>query len=122
MKKIFISLVVLMSLMLSFPLSAFAGTQDFTVVNNTGYEIDHVYVDPSSSDSWTGDILGQDTLADTSSVDITFPDAATSDLWDLKVVYSDGSSHTWNQLNLAQISTVTLTYDADTDTTHAETN
>ena len=91
--------------------SAFAqGKQDFTLHNDTGVEINELYVSPHSSDDWEEDILGQDTLASGESVDIHFSRKEKAKLWDMKVVDKQGNSITWENLNLLEISEVTLHY------------
>lgn len=90
---------------------AFAGDQDFTLVNDTGVEIHAVYVSPTKSDDWEEDVLGRDTLDDGDSVDIEFARKEKAKYWDLRVEDSDGNSITWNKLNLLEISTLTLHYD-----------
>ncbi len=89
---------------------AFAGDQDFTVVNKTGVEIHKLFVSPHSSDDWDEDILGKDTLADGESLDIKFGRSAKAAHWDLKIEDSHGNSITWESLNLLEISKVTLHY------------
>jgi hypothetical protein len=91
--------------------SAFAqGKQDFTLHNETGVEIHELYVSPHSSDDWEEDVLGQDTLPSGESVDIHFSRKEKAKLWDLKVVDKEGNSITWENLNLLEISEVTLHY------------
>lgn len=91
--------------------SAFAqGRQDFTLHNETGVEINELYVSPHSSDDWEEDILGQDTLASGDSVEIHFARKEKAKMWDLKVVDKQGNSITWENLNLLEISEVTLHY------------
>src|SRR2546421_8099936 len=76
--------------------AAFAqGKQDFALHNETGVEINELYVSPHSSDDWEEDILGQDTLASGESVEIHFSRKEKSKLWDLKVVDKQGNSITW---------------------------
>jgi hypothetical protein len=87
---------------------AFAGDQDFTVVNKTGVEIHKLFVAPHSSDEWGEDILGKDTLGDGESVDIKFGNRAKAAHWDLKIEDSKGNYVTWESLNLLEISKVTL--------------
>ena len=44
-------------------LLAFAqGKQNFTLVNQTGYDISEVYVSPANSSDWEEDVLGEDIL------------------------------------------------------------
>jgi len=105
------ALAALCALSLLLASAAFAqGKQDFTLHNATGVEIHELYVSPHSSDDWEEDVLGQDTLADGDSVDITFSRKERAKLWDLKVVDSKGNSITWENLNLLEISEVTLHY------------
>ena len=89
---------------------AMAGDQDFTVVNKTGIEIHQLFVTPHDSDDWEDDILGEDTLANGEQVNIKFSRKEKADMWDLKVVDSDGNEVTWENLDLLSISTVTLHY------------
>lgn len=90
--------------------SAWAGDQDFTLVNRTGVEIHKVYASPHSADDWEEDILGDDTLEDGESVNITFSPQENAAMWDLRVEDGDGNYITWENINLLQVSKVTLHY------------
>ncbi len=103
-----LSLVAL--LLLVVPTAFAQGKQDFTLVNQTGVEIHELYVSPHSSDDWEEDILGQDTLAHGDSVTIHFARSEKAKMWDLKVVDGKGNSIEWENLNLLEISKVTLHY------------
>ncbi|HKS28391.1 MAG TPA: hypothetical protein VJS44_11250 [Pyrinomonadaceae bacterium] len=86
------------------------GKQDFTLVNQTGVEIDKVFIGPHSSDDWGEDILGQDTLPTGQSVDIKFSRSEKAAMWDLRIEDKQGNSIEWENLNLLEISKVTLFY------------
>jgi len=86
-------------------------TQDFTLNNATGVEIYGVYVSPVSKSEWGDDIMGQDTLADGSSVKITFDPKEDSQYWDLMVTDSAGTQIIYQNLDLFKISEVTLKLD-----------
>ena len=88
----------------------FQGRQDFTLHNETGVEIQELYVSSHSSDNWEEDVLGQDTLPSGESVTIHFSPKEKVKLWDLKVVDKEGNSIEWESLNLLEISEVTLHY------------
>jgi len=92
------------------PAANAAGAQDFTLVNATGVEIDKVYIAPHSSDDWEEDILGQDTLPDGQTVDIKFNRGEKAALWDLRIEDSKENSIEWENLNLLEISKLTLHY------------
>ncbi len=101
--------------------SAQAGQQDFTLNNRTGYQIDEVYVSRTSSRNWGGDVMGSDALEDGRAVNITFTAPGSVCRWDMKVKYSDGDEATWNNLNLCDITKVTLFWDRKNETTRAVT-
>ena len=97
-----------------------AGDQDFTVVNNTGVEINSLYVSPSDKNAWGEDILGKDTLPDGESCDIEFDTEEEAEHWDLKITDKEGNAIVWHNLNLLKISKLTLHYDPDTKEATAE--
>jgi hypothetical protein len=86
------------------------GKQDFTLVNETGVEINALYVSPHDADDWEEDILGQDTLPNGQRVDITFKRDEKAAMWDLRVEDKQGNSIEWENLNLLEISKATLHY------------
>ena len=88
--------------------AAEGGKQDFMLHNETGVEIHNLYVSPHGEDEWGEDILGRDTLASGQSVEITFSPKEKAANWDLKVTDQDGNSIEWENLNLMEISEVTL--------------
>src|SRR5215210_1154446 len=97
------------------------GKQDFTLVNATGVEIDKVFISPHDSNSWEEDILGQDTLPDGQRVDIKFHRSEKAAMWDLRVEDKQGNSIEWENLNLLEISKVTLHYANGKATAETET-
>jgi hypothetical protein len=118
------SFLIALALVGAVPLAigaAHAGSQDFSLVNRTGYQIDEVYVSRSSSRQWGGDVMGRDALDDGERVNVTFnaPDGVCN--WDLKVKYNDGDEATWKSLNLCSISKVTLFWDKKSEVTRAVT-
>lgn len=98
-----------------------AADQDFTLLNKTGYQIDSVFVSETSNRHWGEDVMGRDTLDNGDSVHIRFNKSADACNWDLRVKYNDGDQATWNNLNLCNISKVTLFWDRRNQTTRATT-
>jgi serine/threonine protein kinase len=84
--------------------------QDFTLVNRTGVEIHNVFISPHDSDDWQEDILGPDTLPDGQSVDIQFHRNEKAAMWDLRVEDKRRNAIEWENLNLLEISKITLHY------------
>ena len=84
--------------------------QDFTLVNETGVEIDKVFISPHDKNDWEEDILGQDTLPTGQKVDIKFHRAEKAPVWDLRIEDKQGNGIEWENLNLLEIAKVTLYY------------
>lgn len=88
---------------------AFAGDQDFTLVNRTGAEIAELYISPASTDEWGEDVLSVDTLAAGDKCHIRFSRDETAAFWDLMIVDYDGISIEWPSVKLTAISKITIT-------------
>ena len=93
--------------------AAFAGEQDFTLVNDTGADIHQLFISQTSADDWQEDVLGTGLLKDGESADITFSGDDETAFWDIKVVDGEGTEIVWVKLNLKKISQVTLGFDED---------
>jgi hypothetical protein len=107
-----IAILITATAFISAPASARTGPQDFILHNKTGVLINALYVSPRSADDWEEDVLGQETLANGESVKVNFDDRDKHVHWDLKVEDSKGNSLEWEDLNLVEISEVTLHWDA----------
>ncbi|PKL76625.1 MAG: hypothetical protein CVV27_09330 [Candidatus Melainabacteria bacterium HGW-Melainabacteria-1] len=97
---------------------------DFELVNNTGYDIAHLYISATGENSWNENILS-DTLAAGESVSISFDPSESAELWDMRADWDMGDEEAaqeyvyWMKLNLTSITKMTLHYDADKDKTWA---
>ena len=99
--------------------AAQAGKQDFNLVNNTGYQVDKVFVSSVGAKSWEDDIMGRDTLDDGGSVAISFEKGERGCHYDLKVVYHDGDEAEWHDVNLCEVSTIHIHWDKSAGVTTA---
>ena len=63
---------------------------DWTVTNDTGYEIVTIEITDSETDTWGADLLGSDTLPDGESYDLLVEPAT----WDLRATNVDGDTYT----------------------------
>src|ERR1700748_836665 len=88
---------------------------DFTLVNDTGYTIDKVFVSPTKMEEWGADVMGpDDQVPDGKSVHIHFSRAAEKETkWDLKIEFTDGEYRYWTGLDLSTINEVTIHYKND---------
>ena len=91
-----------------------SAAQDFTLVNETGVEIDKVFISPHDKDDWEEDVLGKDTLPSGQNVEIKFDRDETAAQWDLRIEDKEGNGIEWESLDLLKISKLTLHYDAKT--------
>jgi len=88
---------------------------DFTLVNDTGYTIDKVFVSPSKQEKWGADVMGpDDQVPDGKSVHIRFSREHEKETkWDLKIEFTDGEYRYWTDLDLSTISEITIHYKND---------
>ena len=89
---------------------AFAGTQDFTLVNQTGGEIYRVFISETANDDWEEDVLGQDVLPDGNRLNVSFSGRSAC-LWDIMVMDEYENTVTWTGINLCEVSVVVLRCD-----------
>lgn len=87
---------------------AWAGQQDFQLINRTGFDIYAVYVSPSGVDDWREDVLGTEYLLNGGDITITFDGDETTRFWDISVQDSDGESLEFYKIDLKQAYQVIL--------------
>ena len=100
--------------------SASAGDADFTLTNRTGYDIDSVYVVPSKNRDWGVDRLGKDILANGRARFLAFNKSGNNCIYDMSVGwvgFSEAADSVWENINLCEINTITLRYNAQTKVT-----
>ena len=90
--------------------TAFAGPQDFNLLNNTGRPIYYLNVSPHEATEWMPDILGSKVLMPGEVAHVTFA-PTPGKMWDLMAVFEDESSITWYDLDLYAIGGITLNAD-----------
>jgi hypothetical protein len=84
--------------------AVYAGQQDFTLHNLSGYTIQAVYISPVGKNSWEEDVLGSGVLVNGASTRIRFDGYGNNQCyWDIKVRFSDGTeSNGWSR-NLCKL-------------------
>jgi hypothetical protein len=85
-----------------------AAALDFTLVNFTRFNLHAVYVSPHDSTGWEENVLGRDQLFDGDFIKIRFSAEEKADTWDLRVEDENGNNAEWKNLNLREISRITL--------------
>ncbi|MDA8019231.1 MAG: hypothetical protein MPN21_17460 [Thermoanaerobaculia bacterium] len=61
-----------LALIVSLAGPAMAGTQDFTLVNQTGVEIYRLFISETANENWEEDVLGDSVLPDGSRINVDF--------------------------------------------------
>ena len=92
---------------------------DFVLTNATGYDISGIQISPTSEEDWGKNIL-KGKLKDGGSAEISFHSEADAEYWDLQITFSDGEKVYWTELNLTEISQLTLYYDEESGETSAD--
>jgi hypothetical protein len=107
MRRIVRMLVPMVSCLALLAAPTFAGTQDFTLVNQTGTEIYNLYISETSNEEWEEDVLGENTLASGGRLRVTFSGRSAC-LWDMLVKDEDENEVRWTGINLCEVSVVVL--------------
>lgn len=101
------------ALMLLANVPAFAGSQDFVIVNNTGSTIVNIFCSHADKENWEENLLGDTgTLAPGESATIRFNDADNTQYWDLLVVFDNGVKYPFGNIDLFAVSKITVNSDA----------
>lgn len=106
--------IAVASLLLIMASPAFAGTQDFTLYNQTGVLIYELYISESKNNRWEEDVLGNQVLDHGEYLNVTFSGRSAC-WWDIMAVDSDGNNVYWEGIDLCSTYTVTLTCDSAGD-------
>ena len=93
-------------LLLACAVTAMAGMQDFTFGNQGGLTIVNLYVSPSSSPDWGGDVLGSNVLGPGQSTDVWFDGSSDECYWDIMVVLENGVQDYISSVDLCSVSYV----------------
>lgn len=90
----------------------FAGDQDFTLVNKTGFTISALHVAPSKDRTWGPDILGKDEMPSGQSLEITFTGYGNKTC-QFDVMLKDGDDTEWivEEINLCDTHNLTFSKD-----------
>jgi hypothetical protein len=107
-RPLFLALVLLLAGLAAGP--ALAGTQDFTLVNQTGVEIFSLYLSETTNDEWEEDVLGDRVLPHGNRLDINFHGRRAC-LWDILITDEDDNQVTWSAINLCEATVVVLRCD-----------
>jgi hypothetical protein len=104
MKRIFV-LFMLLSVA-----GAVASDLNFMLINKTARSFEGVYITASDNKDWDANILRNGkVLATGGQIEVRFPRDAKSTTWDLNVVDNQGLSVTFDDVNLTNANSVTLT-------------
>lgn len=99
----------LSALLVMAPVAALSqAQQNFALVNRSGAQVDEVYVSASSSNNWGRDILGEGVMPSGTRRNITFPQRTSVCQFDLRVVFAGGQKSEANNLNLCEVTTITV--------------
>jgi hypothetical protein len=117
MKSLFIALAVAIAT-LAAPLSGSADERDVTVVNGTGYSIKFLGFNNPGDTDWSENELDE-VLRDGDSVDVEFDTDDDGCKWNIRVDWAEEGypGVLWKNVDLCNISKITLHYDRKSDTT-----
>ena len=105
-------MVLAAAVMLIAQAQAFAGAQNFVLVNNTGSTIHNLYCSSVNSGDWEEDLLGATgVVSPGESVTVNFNASQRGRYWDLRLVFDNGVDIYWENIDLFNIGTITVNSD-----------
>jgi len=105
MKKTLLIFIIVSILIVGFASIAYASSHVFYLVNYTGVDIYAVYVSPSNSSNWGGNVIGG-VLYNGYQVPIAL--YGYNSYWDLMIEDRDGNRVYWRNIQLNNINRYTL--------------
>lgn len=114
MSKILSGLCALVA-MVALSTQSLADERNFVLVNETGYTLIFVGVNPPNDNNFNENEL-EGPLRHGARLPVTFTGADRGCVWNIKVTWDDNSSSFFRGLNLCTINTVYLRYNRATDT------
>ena len=97
-----------------------AASQDFGLVNRTGFEIDSLYLREAGADRWGNNVLGIESLSRGGRVHVAFARSEQGCAWDLMVRYRNQDTAVWPHVDLCTVRSVALFWDRVTGLTVAK--
>ncbi|WP_458790267.1 hypothetical protein [Yoonia sp. MH D7] len=88
--------------------AALAQNYEVTIVNQTGYTMVEFFGSNQNTSSWEEDILGEDVLEHSASVDVTFDDGTGNCIYDFLAVFEDGENVRQDGIDVCTIGTFTF--------------
>jgi hypothetical protein len=109
MKKYYLILMLVTLLISGFSNTAFAASQEITIVNASDFDIYDLSITPSNNTTRGPNALKGQSLLSGQSVRVVFPNYDASIIhWDILGFNCCYEKHSWQQLNLNAIHTLTL--------------
>lgn len=105
-RQLRVAVLALVTVLLIAPVAK-AGTQDFTLVNESGVDIYSLFISETENENWEEDMLGDDVLLDGERLQIEFGGHSAC-LWDMMVTDVEDEALIWQGLNLCESSVVVL--------------
>ena len=102
------------------PALAQKAKQDFVLINQTGYDLEEAYISPAKTNNWGPDVFSHKILKKGMQIGVHFNPTVQTCFWDIKLVYNaDHTPHVWSGVDLCKLASITVMYDAKTNTTNA---
>lgn len=88
--------------------ASYAENRVVTFTNTTSVDVLEIFGSNTGSNTWEEDVLGQDTLEAGQAVDINFDDGTGYCKFDFKVTFADGDEGILADVNVCEVSDVTI--------------
>ena len=88
-----------------------SASQDFSILNRTGFQIESIRLSEAGTNRWGNNVLGMQTLFADGKVQIAFAPSEPSCSWDVMVQYRDHSTAIWPGIDVCSLRRVALLWD-----------
>jgi hypothetical protein len=110
MKKFRLIVILVMGWLCVLALPTFAGRQDFVLFNDTGYNIEGVFLAHVSWEGWSEDVLGNRVLVNKAYTTVKFSGVGGSRYWNIKVALENGRTFQISEVDLIDAEGILLTF------------
>lgn len=83
----------------------------FSMQNATGYPIRNIFFSKARAGHWSPNQLDHGSLGDGQSVDFYFPLTEEACRWDIKIIYEDSGVSVLSNIDLCQVTRMSVTWD-----------
>lgn len=100
-------IIVMLCCLFSFLFTGIAAAADLAITNKTGFELFEVHFAPADSGRFGDDVLNMNVILNNETVTVHW-NKGDKTVWNIMVLDEQNNKYYWNNLNLSEVSRITL--------------